>query len=140
MNLTHALVPSWCNCLAFVSARRFGQLWQVGCPSIHGLRLECPGQLTPEVFVGSYRVEQRRLKHRGRHFHFVSYQGRPANTRRGESALADMWFLMSEGKRYAAIPQVRGQDIAELDRALLAWVDEHVFAQAAELVEQPHTD
>jgi predicted esterase len=80
--------------------------------------------------MASYKVEQRRLWHRGRTFHFVSYAGRPANEDRGEPAVTDMWFLMSEGKRHPVIPQVKGQETAELDQALLAWLDEYVFTRA----------
>jgi hypothetical protein len=77
--------------------------------------------------VSSYRSEQRRLTHRGREFHFVSYEGRIANARRQETALPPMWCLMSEGKRSPVMPQIVGQDPAALDRALIAWLDEHVF-------------
>jgi len=77
--------------------------------------------------VSSYRSEQRRLTHRGREFHFVSYEGRPANERRGETALPPMWYLMSEGKRSPVMSQIAGQELAALDRALIAWLDEHVF-------------
>lgn len=77
--------------------------------------------------MSSYRSEQRRLTHRGREFHFVSYEGRPANERRGESALPPMWYLMSEGKRSPVMSQVPGQEPAALDRALIGWLDEHVF-------------
>jgi hypothetical protein len=77
--------------------------------------------------VSSYKSEQRRLVHRGREFHFVSYEGRPANERKGETALPAMWFLMSEGKRTAVMPQVAGQETTVLDLHLLEWLDEHVF-------------
>jgi hypothetical protein len=77
--------------------------------------------------VSSYKSEQRRLVYRGREFHFVSYEGRVANLRRGEDALPAMWFLMSEGKRQQVMPQTLGQDLAAIDRALLAWLDANVF-------------
>ncbi|HEX5386446.1 MAG TPA: hypothetical protein VFW66_07115 [Gemmatimonadales bacterium] len=77
--------------------------------------------------MSSYKVEQRRLVHRGREFHFVSYEGRVANERRGESALPPMWFLMSEGKRREVMPQTMDQPVEEIDGALLRWVDEQVF-------------
>jgi len=77
--------------------------------------------------VSSYRSEQRRLTHRGREFHFVSYEGHPANQRRGETAMPAMWYLMFEGKRTAVTPQVSGQDAADLDRSLVAWLDAQVF-------------
>jgi hypothetical protein len=80
-----------------------------------------------ESFVSSYKVEQRRLKHRGREFHFVSYEAQVANERRGVSASPPMWYLMNEGKRRPVLPHVPGQELVELDGALLRWVDEQVF-------------
>ncbi len=81
--------------------------------------------------VSGYKNEQRHLQHRGRDFHFVSYEERDANTRLGESALPPMWFLMTAGKRWAVMDYVPGQDAAETDRALLSWLDENVFGSKA---------
>ncbi len=81
--------------------------------------------------MSSYKIEQRRILHRGREFHFVSYEGRIANERRGEDALPAMWYLMSEGKRQPVMPQVLGQDATDIERALVRWVDEHVFSPVA---------
>jgi hypothetical protein len=72
--------------------------------------------------MSSYRVEQRRLVYRGREFHFVSYEGRPANQHRGEAAIAPMWYLMSAGKRVPVMPYLLGQPATDVDRGLLAWV------------------
>jgi hypothetical protein len=77
--------------------------------------------------VSSYKIEQRRLSHRGREFHFVSYEAQAANERRGEPAVPPMWYLMNEGKRRPVLPQVPGQSEIELDGALLQWVDEQVY-------------
>jgi hypothetical protein len=79
--------------------------------------------------VSSYRVEQRRLEHRGREFHFVSYQARPHNARRGEDAHPDMWFLINDGKRYPVMAQVPGQLDEEIEQALRAWVDDFIHAE-----------
>ena len=45
-----------------------------------------------------------------------------------------MWCLMNEGKRQAVMPQVIGQAVDDVDRALLRWVDDHVFGKR----EPPH--
>ncbi len=82
---------------------------------------------TSERFVSSYKVEQRRLNHRGREFHFVSYDAQVANERRGVLATPPMWYLMNEGKRRPVLPHVPGQELGELDGALLRWVDEQIF-------------
>ena len=77
--------------------------------------------------MSSYKNEQRRLSHRGREFHFVSYEAQAANERRGEPAIPPMWYLMNEGKRRRVVPHVPGQTLVELDDALLQWVDEQVY-------------
>jgi hypothetical protein len=72
--------------------------------------------------LSTYKVEQRRVRYRGRDFHFVSYDGHPANERRGELAAPAMWYLMGPGKRWAVMPQVVGQPDDEIERALLGWL------------------
>jgi len=39
-----------------------------------------------------------------------------------------MWHLMNEGKRRPVIPHMLGQEQAELDAALLRWVEETIYA------------
>jgi hypothetical protein len=73
-------------------------------------------------------VEQRRLQYRGREFHFVSYDGRPANAKRAEPATTPAWWLMSAGTRWEVMPFHPGRDAAELDGAFTAWLDAHAFA------------
>ena len=82
--------------------------------------------------MGTYKVEQHRLMHQDREFHFVSYDARPANERRGEEALPPMWFLMNAGRRIAVMPQTPGQDPAELEHLFRAWLDEHVFSDSVQ--------
>lgn len=83
--------------------------------------------------MSNHKVEQRRLSHRGREFHFVSYDAQIANERRGQAAIPAMWYLMNEGKRTPVLPHVPGQELFELDGALLRWVDEQVFGGPAPL-------
>ena len=78
--------------------------------------------------VSSYKFEQRRLIHRGREFHFVSYDAQIANERRGEVAMPPMWYLMNEGKRRPVMEQVPGMVTEDLDRALLAWVEAEIYS------------
>ena len=72
--------------------------------------------------MSTHKVEQRRLIHHGREFHFVSYEGKPANLPRGEAAIAPMWYLMSAGKRHPVMPYQLGQPVTEVDQGLLEWV------------------
>lgn len=76
-----------------------------------------------ELPVSSYRVEQLRVTYGGRNFHFVSYDGRPADERRGQPASPPMWYLMGPGRRWPVMPQVVGQSGDELERALIEWLD-----------------
>lgn len=92
--------------------------------------------LFSEFSVSNHKVEQRRLHHRGREFHFVSYDAQAANERRGEPAIPSMWYLMNEGKRRPVLLHVPGQELVELDGALLRWVDEQVFGGAGPLQRQ----
>ncbi len=82
--------------------------------------------------MGTYKVEQYRLTHQDREFHFVSYDARPANERRGEEAFPQMWFLMNAGRRIPVIPQTLGQDPDELEGMFRSWLDEHVFGETAQ--------
>jgi hypothetical protein len=81
--------------------------------------------------MSSYKPEQRRLTHRGRQFHFVSYEGQPGNVARQVPATVPTWFMMSSGKRWAVMPQQPGQEGEELDRLFAEWLEANVFAQEA---------
>jgi hypothetical protein len=72
-------------------------------------------------------VEQRRLQYRGREFHFVSYDGRPANAKLAQPATMPAWWLMSAGTRWEVMPFHLGRDEEELDQAFTAWLDAHAF-------------
>ena len=72
-------------------------------------------------------VEQRRLQYRGRDFHFVSYDGLPANVKREQLATEPAWWLMSAGTRWEVMPFQPGRDTTELDGAFSVWLDENVF-------------
>lgn len=78
-----------------------------------------------------YTIEQRHLIHRGRSFHFVSYDGQPGNAGKGMAATAPAWYLMTEGKRREVMPHVPGQPEDVVDIALVAWLDENAFGGAA---------
>jgi hypothetical protein len=85
-----------------------------------------------EIFMSGYKTDQRHLRHRGREFHFVSYEGQLADPRRGQVATPPTWFLMNGGKRWAAVPQIAGQEPDELTGVLTRWLDQHVFVATAE--------
>lgn len=74
-------------------------------------------------------VEQRRLHYRGVEFHFVSYDGVPANPKRAQPATPAAWWLMSAGKRWEVMPVRPGETAQNLDRAFMRWLDEHVFTE-----------
>lgn len=72
--------------------------------------------------MSSYKNEQCRVTYRGRSFHFVSYEARPANARREEEAIPPMWYLMGPGKRWPVMPQVPGQTEEEITHGLMEWL------------------
>jgi hypothetical protein len=80
--------------------------------------------------MSAYRVQQRRLTHRGREFHFVSYEGQPANPARDVPEQPPTWFLMQGGKRWPVMPEQPEQDEEAVDRDLVLWLEAHVFATA----------
>jgi hypothetical protein len=76
------------------------------------------------LLVSTYKIEQRRVHYRGRDFHFVSYDGHPANERRGEPSAPPMWYLMGPGRRWPVMPQVAGQPDEEIERGLIGWLQQ----------------
>ncbi|HEX9165796.1 MAG TPA: hypothetical protein VF862_07775 [Gemmatimonadales bacterium] len=78
--------------------------------------------------MSAYRNQQHRLVHRGKEFHFVSYEGLPADVKTARPAGEPMWYLITAGKRWACIPFEPGQDEAGLDRVLVGWLEANVFA------------
>ncbi len=78
--------------------------------------------------MSSYKIDQRHLNHRGRVFHFVSYEGQPANLRREEPAVEATWFLMGPGRRWSVMPQQAAQPTEDVDRCLIEWLDQHLEA------------
>lgn len=77
--------------------------------------------------MSAYKTDQLHLVHRGRKFHFVSYEARQANLKTGETAMPASWFLMCSGKRMPAIAQVQDQTPEAIVAALTRWLDETVF-------------
>lgn len=73
-----------------------------------------------------YRVEQRRITHRGRNFRFVSYEGQRANPARNEPATEPAWFLVNAGYRWKVMPQLPGEESDEVDRRLMEWLEANV--------------
>ena len=79
--------------------------------------------------MSSYKTQQHRLVHRGRTFHFVSYEGQPADEKHQQPAQPPSWYLMLAGKRWIVLPQASEIDAAELDRQFAAWLEAHVFTE-----------
>ena len=77
-----------------------------------------------------YKTDQLHLTHRGRSFHFVSYEGVHANPAKQLLERPAMWFLMSGGKRWEVMPEAPELERKDLDQLLGRWLDENVFARA----------
>ena len=78
--------------------------------------------------MSNYKNDQLHLVHRGRKFHFVSYEARQANLKTGEAAMPASWFLMCAGKRLPVMAQVQDQTPEAIVAGLTRWLDETVFA------------
>lgn len=74
--------------------------------------------------MSSYKTAQHVIVHRGREFHFVSYEGCPANPRTGAEAQPAAWYLMRAGKRFPVLPEHPDEDPIP---ALLRWIDANIF-------------
>lgn len=85
--------------------------------------------------MSAYKTQQHRLVHRGRSFHFVSYEGRPADVKRQQPEMPPTWYLMLAGKRWMVSPQAGEITPAELDRQFGEWLDAHVFSGAPALLQ-----
>lgn len=81
--------------------------------------------------MSSYKTDQCRVVHRGREFHFVSYDGAALNPQQGTAATLPTWFLMRAGKRWPVMPQVEGQPVADLEAQLHAWLDANAYPLAS---------
>ena len=77
--------------------------------------------------MSAFKSQQRLLNIRGRAFHFVSYEGQPANAKRGEEASPAMWYLMVEGRRCPALVWEQNQSLDDVDRDLTKWAAENAF-------------
>jgi hypothetical protein len=78
--------------------------------------------------MSAYKIEQKRLVHRGREFHCVSYEGVLANPSKSVPAAPAGWYLMQSGKRISVMPQVLDQSPEAVDESLIKWLDRNVFA------------
>lgn len=74
--------------------------------------------------MSAFKPQQRHLVIRGRTFHFVAYEGVPANPRRESAAVEPMWYVMIEGRRLAVAEWDASQTEAQVDAALSAWAEE----------------
>lgn len=83
--------------------------------------------------MSQFKPQQRRLSIRGRIFHFVSYEARPADPRHDQVAEPSMWYLMCEGRRLPAIPAYSEQSEEETDAVLRDWVENNAVEPCADV-------
>ncbi|HEV8598949.1 MAG TPA: hypothetical protein VGQ69_06285 [Gemmatimonadales bacterium] len=81
--------------------------------------------------MSGFKMEQKRIVHRGREFHFVSYEAQLANPVKALPAQPAAWFLMQGGKRWMVMPLVRDQAPEAVDKSLIQWLESHVFHPAS---------
>lgn len=80
--------------------------------------------------MSAYKTAQCHLAHRGKVFHFVSYEGQRANPARQIEEEPAMWFLMAAGRRFRVGPEYAGESDQGRDTRLTAWLDANVFSGA----------
>ena len=78
--------------------------------------------------MSAFKVQQRYLMHRGRSFHFVSYEGRPADTAKKLLATPPTWCLIASGKRWEVMAFDPLESPEQCDVRFMGWLDQHVFA------------
>lgn len=80
--------------------------------------------------MSGYKTQQQHFVHRGRSFHLVSYEGRPADEKRQQPAAPPSWYLMLDGKRWLVGPQRAEASQEEQDRQFGEWLDANFFGDA----------
>jgi hypothetical protein len=78
--------------------------------------------------MASLSTEQRRVVHRGRTFHFVSYEAEERKGPGDRPPRGPTWYLVSSNNRWPAVPYQAGQPMDEVDALCIAWLEEAVFA------------
>jgi hypothetical protein len=87
---------------------------------------DVPARASSEI-MSAYKTQQHRLVHRGRSFHFVSYEGQAADLKRQTAATPPTWYIMLGGKRWAVMAQTGEVEPATLESRFVQWLDENVF-------------
>lgn len=69
----------------------------------------------------AFKPQQCRITIRNRAFHFVSYEGQPANVAKNEEAKPSMWYMMMAGRRFPSLVCIPGQSEPEIEQSLTTW-------------------
>lgn len=77
--------------------------------------------------MSAFKPQQRRITIQDRDFHFVCYEGRSANPKKGEQSTPAMWHLMVEGRRCPVLPYDECLSDQELDSALVEWAESNAM-------------
>ena len=80
--------------------------------------------------MSAFKPQQLHLTIVGQPFHFVAYEGVPANPKRQQLAVGPMWYLMREGKRHLVMAYLPAQAALERDLALTKWTEAHAIGPA----------
>ena len=84
--------------------------------------------------MSAFKPQQRHLTIKGRTFHFVSYEGSPANLRKAQLPYPPMWYLMVEGRRFPVFPCDANLSLPQIDELLGAWAVDNAMGP----VKTPH--
>ena len=78
--------------------------------------------------MSAFKSQHRHLTIGGRSFHFVSYEGVPANPKRDIAATPPMWYAMVGGRRWPVSPCDPNLTTDQVDAALLLWAEENAVS------------
>ena len=80
--------------------------------------------------MSAFKSPQLRLTIDGRTFHFVAYEGQPANVTRKQEAEPPMWWLMVAGRRCPVTAFDPGQSEEAVELSLRQWLKDNVLPAA----------
>jgi hypothetical protein len=78
--------------------------------------------------MSRHPILQLRVTHRGREFHFVSYEPIVTPANRALAPSPWTWYLMNEGKRLEVMPHAPEQTPEEIEQDLIRWLESYVYA------------
>lgn len=71
--------------------------------------------------MSAFKPQQCRITIQDRAFHFVSYEGQPANVAKNQTAEPPMWYLMAAGRRFPTVACNPDHTVPDVEKVLTTW-------------------